>query len=84
MFSVEEQATLLGNRLVFSPRRAVCSDIEDSNLRQAVLADAHFAYVNQQPTSKSYSVSGNVIEVFFNVIQPPVPIVIFGAGHDAA
>ncbi|GAP96865.1 XdhC family protein [Leptolyngbya sp. NIES-2104] len=84
VFSVEEQATLLGNHLMLSPRRAVYSDIEDSNLRQAVLADAHFAYINQQPASKSYSVAGSVIEVFFNVIQPPVPLVIFGAGHDVS
>lgn len=83
VFSVE-QANLIGNHLMLSSSRAVCSDIEDSNLRQMVLADARVAYVNQQTTCKSYPMAGSGIEVFFNVIQPPVPLVIFGAGHDVS
>lgn len=84
VFAIEGRANLIGNHLMLSPSRAVCSDIEDSDLHQAVLADARIARMNQQSTSKSYSVAGNVIEVFINVIQPPVPLVIFGAGHDVS
>lgn len=84
VFSVEEQANPIGNYLMLSSNCAVCSDIEDSDLRQMVLADARVAYMNQQTICKSYSMAGSDIEVFFNVIQPPVPLVIFGAGHDVS
>lgn len=84
VFANKGQASQIGNHLMLHPNHAVWSDIEDSDLRQAVLADVHLTYVNQQSTSKSYSIAGTVIEVFINVIQPPVPLVIFGAGHDVS
>ncbi|MBD2309689.1 XdhC family protein [Chroococcidiopsis sp. FACHB-1243] len=84
VFAIEGQANSIGNHLMLYPNHVVCSDIEDSILRQAVLADARTAYLERQSTRKSYSVAGSVIEVFFDVIQPPVPLVIFGAGHDVS
>ncbi|HEY9659474.1 MAG TPA: XdhC family protein, partial [Allocoleopsis sp.] len=84
VFVNEGRTNRIGNHLMLHPNHAVWSDIEDSNLRQAVLADVHLACVNQQSTSKSYAVAGRVIEVFIDVIQPPVPLVIFGAGHDVS
>jgi xanthine dehydrogenase accessory factor len=84
VFANEGQANQIGNHLMLHPNHVVWSDIEDSDLRQAVLKDARVACVNQQSTSKSYSRAGSVIEVFFNVIQPSVPLAIFGSGHDVS
>lgn len=84
IFSVAGRANLIGNHLTLHPNHTVFSNIEDTDLLQMVLADARVACVNQQSTSKSYAVAGSVIEVFINVIQPPVPLVIFGAGHDVS
>ncbi|MBD1868839.1 XdhC family protein [Cyanobacteria bacterium FACHB-471] len=84
VFATEGQANLIGNHLMLRPNYAVCSDIENADLLQMVLADARVACLDRQSTSKSYSVAGSVIEAFFNVIQPPVPLVIFGAGHDVS
>lgn len=84
VFSIAGRANLIGNHLMLHPDRAVCSNIADINLLQMVLSDARAAYMNQQSTSKSYLVAGSVIEVLIHVIQPPVPLVIFGAGHDVS
>lgn len=82
--SVEGQANLLDSHLMLHPNRAVSSNIENIDLLQTVLADAHVASLERRSIIKSYSVAGSVIEVFINVIQPPVPLIIFGAGHDVS
>lgn len=84
VFATGGQTNLIGNHLMLRPNQAVCSDIEDADLLQMVSADARVACLERQSTSKSYSVAGSVIEVFFNVIHPPVPLVIFGTGHDVS
>ena len=85
IFSVEGRANLkVGSHLMLDSNYTMSSDIEDSDLLQAVLVDAHVACMNRQSISKSYLVAGNVIEFFIHVIQPPVPLVIFGAGHDVS
>jgi xanthine dehydrogenase accessory factor len=85
VFSIAGRANLkVGSHLMLHPSRAVYSDLTEAGLLQMVLTDARIACVNQQSASKSYLAAGSMIEVFINVIQPPVPLVIFGAGHDVA
>jgi xanthine dehydrogenase accessory factor len=35
------------------------------------------------PGCRTYEVDGGAVKVFFETLLPPVPLVIFGAGHDA-
>lgn len=83
VFSVPGRVNLIGKHLMFHPNQVVNSDIDD-DLLQMVLADAYVAYREQQSASKSYLIAGSVMEIFVHVIQPPVPLVIFGAGHDVS
>lgn len=85
VFSVTGRANLkVGSHLTLYPNQAICSDIENIDLLQMVLSDAHVACIEQQSISKSYLAVESVVEVFINLIQPPVPLIIFGAGHDVA
>jgi xanthine/CO dehydrogenase XdhC/CoxF family maturation factor len=48
-----------------------------------VLNDARAALSNNQSILKQYQLPGGNAEVFIEVIQPPLPLIIFGAGDDA-
>jgi xanthine dehydrogenase accessory factor len=59
------------------------SDIPDAALRMAVEA-----YVARTPTSgvshtTVFTLPGGAAEVFVEIVRPPLPFVVFGAGHDA-
>jgi xanthine/CO dehydrogenase XdhC/CoxF family maturation factor len=59
------------------------TDIKDVNLTQALITDAQTALINQKSTVNKYHLQNGNVEVFIEVIQPPTPLVIFGAGRDA-
>ncbi|MBR8837504.1 MAG: XdhC family protein [Stigonema ocellatum SAG 48.90 = DSM 106950] len=73
----------LGSRLLLYPNGKIITDIEDANLTQFLTADAEAAFVNQKSRVKNYQLPFGSAFVFIEVIQPPTPLVIFGAGHDA-
>jgi xanthine/CO dehydrogenase XdhC/CoxF family maturation factor len=59
------------------------SDIEDADLIAQIRDDAWKAFDDNRSTVKAYPLPTGKAEVFIEVIQPPVPLMIFGAGHDA-
>jgi xanthine/CO dehydrogenase XdhC/CoxF family maturation factor len=65
------------------PDGTVKSDIEDTALLAQIREDAQKALDNNRSTVKVYPLPLGKAEVFIEVIQPPVPLMIFGAGHDA-
>ena len=73
----------VGNRLMLSAQRAARHDIGDGTLAEAILDDAQ--HTLERGTSKvtTYTMATGRAEVFIEVIEASVPIVIFGAGHDA-
>ncbi|MBW4627353.1 MAG: XdhC family protein [Brasilonema octagenarum HA4186-MV1] len=73
----------LGSRLLLYPNSKIITDIEDANLTQSLIADAQAALVNQKSSVNNYQLPFGSAEVFIEVIQPPTPLVIFGAGYDA-
>lgn len=77
---VQEKA---GTRLMLPQDGNAISHIENSELSAAILNDAQEALCNSRSTLKLYQLPTGIAEVFIEVIQPPVPLVIFGAGHDA-
>jgi xanthine/CO dehydrogenase XdhC/CoxF family maturation factor len=83
VFGVEGRVKVkVGDRLMLHERTNI-SNIEDPNLSLAILTDAQAAQFNNQSCTKSYYLSTGSAEVFIEVLQPPTPLVIFGAGHDA-
>ncbi|MEH1809966.1 XdhC family protein [Nostoc sp.] len=73
----------LGSRLLLYPNGKIITDIKDANLIQSLLADSQAAFANQKSRVNNYQLPLGSVEVFIEVIQPPTPLVIFGAGYDA-
>jgi xanthine dehydrogenase accessory factor len=73
----------VGNRLMLSDQRPVSHDIEDSDLAKAILDDSRHTLERGTSQATTYAMATCRAEVFIEVIQPSVPIVIFGGGHDA-
>ena len=83
VFSVENALNVkVGSRLILNSDNSVITDIEEANLTKLIIKDAQAALDNQQTTVKKYQLSGS-IEVLIEVIQPPTPLIIYGAGRDA-
>ncbi|MBN3909853.1 MAG: XdhC family protein [Nostoc sp. NMS1] len=72
----------LGSRLLLYPNGKIITDIKDPNLIQSLSADTQ-AFVNQKSRVNNYQLPLGSAEVFIEVIQPPTPLIIFGAGYDA-
>lgn len=73
----------IGNRLMLNIDGKISSNIEYKNLNLAILADAQTALQNQHYTVKKYQLSSGIVQAFIEVIHPPTPLIIFGAGRDA-
>lgn len=73
----------IGSRLMLSAQRPARNDIGDGGLAEAILDDSQHSLDNGTSLVKMYEMATGRAEVFIEVIQPSVPIVIFGAGHDA-
>ncbi len=83
VFCVEGQVRAsVGDRLMFQDK-TVSSEIADPILASAVIADAQIAQNEQKSIVKTYQLSAGSASVFHEVIQPPTPLLVFGAGQDA-
>ena len=58
-------------------------DIRNAELRSRVAGDARDALALGRSTTRAYSLTSGAGRVFFDVIRPPVSLVICGAGRDA-
>lgn len=84
VFSVEGHLkATIGNRMMLSEQQPAMHDIKDNDLAGAVHGDSRHALESGTSQVKMYEMATGRAEVFIEVIQPPVPFVIFGAGHDA-
>jgi xanthine/CO dehydrogenase XdhC/CoxF family maturation factor len=62
----------------------VTCDIADAGLAALIEEDARRAVETGRSGPRTYPFPSGAAEVFLEVIGPPTPLVIFGAGHDAA
>ena len=84
VFDIQGEVNIkTGARLLLYPNGNISTDIKDINLTQSLIADAQTAFINQKSTVNQYYLPNGNVEVFIEVIQPPTPLVIFGAGRDA-
>jgi xanthine dehydrogenase accessory factor len=84
VFYIEGQVSAtVGDCWMLHPDGTVTSNITDAKLATSIFHDAQIALDNNQSTGKLYELPTGRVEVFIEVIQPPMPLVIFGAGHDA-
>jgi xanthine dehydrogenase accessory factor len=55
----------------------------DESLQKSLLADAKYGFSGQQSVFKNYTLNDSTFTAFIELIQPPVHLVIVGAGNDA-
>lgn len=73
----------VASRLFCKQDGTVINNIEDSAFAQKVQSEAQQVLHNGCSGVKSYLLANGVVEVLLEVIQPPLELLIFGAGHDA-
>ncbi|OKH52664.1 xanthine dehydrogenase [Calothrix sp. HK-06] len=84
VFDIQGEVNIkTGASLLLYPNGSISTDITDINVTQSLINDAQTALINQKSTVKKYHLLNGNVEVFIEVIQPPTPLVIFGAGRDA-
>ena len=76
---VQEQ---VGTRLMLQQNGNLISHFSPS-VAASIVEHARAALQSKTSTLKSYQLPIGKVEVFIEVIQPPLSLVIFGAGHDA-
>jgi xanthine dehydrogenase accessory factor len=84
VFRVEGQIeSSIGSRLTLQEDGSSENSISNLELRTAVAKDAREAIVSGRSSGKEYKLASGTAEVFIEAIQPAIPLVLFGAGHDA-
>lgn len=78
-----ETQVKVASRLFLKQDGAVATNIKDRELTQKVLQDAQQVLKNGRARVESYSLVNGCVEVLLEVIQPPLSLLVFGAGHDA-
>jgi xanthine dehydrogenase accessory factor len=72
-----------GSRMTISEDGSTSGMKENEALGFAIASNAKEAIRTGHSSIKEYEVPGGKAEVFIEVVQSPMPLVIFGAGHDA-
>lgn len=60
----------------------IINNLQDENLLTEVLNDTKTALQEKKSVLKEYNLADEKIEVFIEVIQPPLSLIILGAGYD--
>ncbi|MGL5804321.1 MAG: XdhC family protein [Xenococcaceae cyanobacterium] len=84
VFNIEGWVEIaIGARLMLALDGSIITDIKEPNLLQTLVGDTKAALDLQRSSIHKYQFPSGSIEVFIEVIQPPTPLIIFGAGSDA-
>ncbi|MFB6276059.1 MAG: XdhC family protein [Halothece sp.] len=84
VFAVEGVADLaVGDRAMMKSDGTVINQISDSDWAETLIADMQTPLTEGKNHIQSYSLPQGEIRVLFEVIHPPVPLLVFGAGYDA-
>src|SRR5271156_5536315 len=70
-------------RLMLTPAAAPLSTISDADLATAVLFDARKCLESGETATIIYETALGPVHALVEAIRPPLPLLIFGAGHDA-
>ncbi len=73
----------IGGRLLVDEDGIITSDIADDELRQNMTNRARASFVSNRSSNNEYEFGEGRVDAFIEVIEPPVPLVVFGAGADA-
>lgn len=84
VFSVDNVPHVkVGDRLMMRPDTTLINQIANENLTERIVLDTYKILFEKQNRVQSYPSASGHIDVLIEMIRPPVPLLIFGAGHDA-
>lgn len=72
-----------GGKILRLDDTTVISTITDRNLEETIIADLTAVFETKSSHARKYDVGGVSVEVFIEIIQPGVSLIIFGGGFDA-
>ncbi|MBS1787462.1 MAG: XdhC family protein [Acidobacteria bacterium] len=73
----------VGDRLMLSVAGIERNQIRNTGLSLQISEDAFLAFTAGKSMMKLYGQPGEEVKVYLEVMEPPVPLVLFGAGADA-
>jgi xanthine dehydrogenase accessory factor len=83
VFCTEGLATPIASHLMLYPNSDIVHNLRDALLVDRLSADTYHAFQSRQSTVIHYDFPTGSADLWIEVIQPPIPILIFGAGQDA-
>jgi xanthine dehydrogenase accessory factor len=81
---VEESGIKPGSRLLLESEERALIEFKHEALARAMLLDARAALSANESSVRVYELTAGKVEVFIEVVEPPAPLVVFGANADAA
>lgn len=72
-----------GEKLLITSQKESKITFSDPNLNELVTVDLLKVFDSQRSEAKEYRLKGHTIEVFIELIQPSIALIIFGGGFDA-
>lgn len=72
-----------GQKLLLSSGETKVNTIEDQELAQQIQIDLAQLFESKKSEARKYTVNGKETEVFIELIQPSVSLILFGGGFDA-
>ncbi len=76
-------AGAVGSHLMLTEDSLASCSVEDTRLAQALTEEARQALREGRSRVREYAVPGGTAEALIEVVSPPMPLVIYGAGDDA-
>jgi xanthine dehydrogenase accessory factor len=73
-----------GSRLLYHSRRVRWTDIAELQLARTIAADAAEVLESRRSRTRAYEMPAGTADVLLEYLPPPVPLVVFGGGPDAA
>lgn len=83
VIQAEDPATRLGACLTLTSHSIRVLGKTESELIEATISDAQAVLQDRQSALKQYKLATQQVNVLLEFIQPPIPLMIFGAGQDA-
>lgn len=72
-----------GGKILRLEDTTLISTITDKSLEETIIADLTAAFETKSSHARKYDAGGIAVEVFIEIIQPSVSLIIFGGGFDA-
>jgi xanthine dehydrogenase accessory factor len=83
MATVFSSSQMTGEKLLLNSRGKFSADKFDGALRKTVEQDLQNIFSQKKSFTKKYLYGNETIEIFLELIQPSVSVIIFGGGFDA-